>query len=48
MIPGHYPHYMAERIPRATKVVVPQAGHGANIEQPALVNASIRTFLEQL
>jgi pimeloyl-ACP methyl ester carboxylesterase len=41
-------HYMAERISRATKIVVPQAGHGANVEQPAIVNASIRTFLEQL
>jgi pimeloyl-ACP methyl ester carboxylesterase len=41
-------HYMAGRIPRATQVVVPQAGHGANIEQPAIVNASICTFLEQL
>jgi pimeloyl-ACP methyl ester carboxylesterase len=41
-------HYMAARIPQATKVVVPHAGHGANVEQPAVVNASIKAFLEQL
>jgi pimeloyl-ACP methyl ester carboxylesterase len=41
-------HYMAGRIPGATKVVVPKAGHGANIEQPAIVNDSLRTFLEQV
>jgi pimeloyl-ACP methyl ester carboxylesterase len=41
-------HYMAGRIPQATEVIVPKAGHGANIEQPAVVNASMRTFLEQV
>jgi pimeloyl-ACP methyl ester carboxylesterase len=41
-------HYMAGRIPQASKVVIANAGHGANIEQPAVVNASIRTFLEQI
>ena len=40
--------YMARRIPQATIVVVPNAGHGANVEQPAVVNASIGAFLEQL
>jgi pimeloyl-ACP methyl ester carboxylesterase len=40
-------HYMAQRIPQATKVVVPNAGHGANVEQPAVVNASIKAFLAQ-
>jgi pimeloyl-ACP methyl ester carboxylesterase len=39
---------MARRIPQATIVVVPNAGHGANVEQPAVVNASIGAFLEQL
>ena len=41
-------HYMAARIPQATQVVVPHAGHGANVEQPAVVNTSIKAFLERL
>ena len=41
-------HYMAARIPQATEVVVPNAGHGANVEQPEVVNASIRQFLARL
>ena len=41
-------HYMATRIPQATEVVVPNAGHGANVEQPEVVNEAIRQFLEQL
>jgi pimeloyl-ACP methyl ester carboxylesterase len=40
--------YMASRIPGATKVVVPQAGHGANVEQPAVVNRAMQHFLAQL
>ena len=41
-------HYMAARIPQATEVVVSNAGHGANVEQPEVVNASIRQFLARL
>ena len=41
-------HYMAARIPQATEVVVPNAGHGANVEQPEVVNEAIRQFLERL
>lgn len=41
-------HYMATRIPQATEVVVQNAGHGANVEQPAVVNEAIRQFLERL
>lgn len=40
--------YMAARIPNCTKVVVPQAGHGANVEQPAIVNAALNEFLQDL
>jgi pimeloyl-ACP methyl ester carboxylesterase len=40
--------YMAARIPHATIVVVPQAGHGANVDQPEIVNQALRQFLEQL
>jgi pimeloyl-ACP methyl ester carboxylesterase len=41
-------HYMATRIPRATAVIVPGAGHGANVEQPEIVNRTLGSFLEQL
>jgi pimeloyl-ACP methyl ester carboxylesterase len=40
--------YMAEKIPGATHVVVPQAGHGVNVDQPAVVDAALRRFLAQL
>lgn len=41
-------HYMASRIPRVIEVVVPNAGHGVNVEQPEIVNAAMRQFLERL
>jgi pimeloyl-ACP methyl ester carboxylesterase len=31
-------HYMAERIPNATKVMIANAGHGANVQQPEAFN----------
>jgi pimeloyl-ACP methyl ester carboxylesterase len=37
--------YMASRIPGATKVVVPGAGHAANIDQPCLFDDAVITFL---
>jgi pimeloyl-ACP methyl ester carboxylesterase len=37
--------YMAARLPRATKVVLDDAGHAANIHQPEAFNAAVRTFL---
>ena len=40
--------YMAARIPNCTKVVVPQAGHGVNVEQPAIVNVVLKEFLQRL
>ncbi|GIX47514.1 MAG: alpha/beta hydrolase [Candidatus Tectimicrobiota bacterium] len=40
--------YMATHIPAATYVVLPQAGHGANVEQPEAFNAAVREFLARL
>jgi pimeloyl-ACP methyl ester carboxylesterase len=37
--------YMAAKIPRAQKVIIPGAGHAANIDQPELFNAAILNFL---
>ena len=45
-VPGS--HYMASRIPHATEVVVQNAAHGANVDQPEVVNQAIQQFLEQL
>jgi pimeloyl-ACP methyl ester carboxylesterase len=40
--------YMAAKIPNATKVVIPGAGHAANIEQPSAFNQAVRSFLSAL
>jgi pimeloyl-ACP methyl ester carboxylesterase len=40
--------YMAAKIPGATKVVIPGAGHAANIDQPALFNEAVSEFLDSL
>lgn len=40
--------YMAERIPGARQVVLPDAGHEANLDQPELFNTAVREFLEAL
>jgi pimeloyl-ACP methyl ester carboxylesterase len=37
--------YMATRIPGARKIVIPDAGHAANIDQPALFNKAVADFL---
>jgi pimeloyl-ACP methyl ester carboxylesterase len=37
--------YMAAKIPGAKKVVIPDAGHAANIDQPAAFNAALLEFL---
>jgi pimeloyl-ACP methyl ester carboxylesterase len=37
--------YMAAKIPGAKKVVIPDAGHSANIDQPAAFNAALTAFL---
>ena len=36
---------MAAKIPNAVKHVVPDAGHAANMDQPAIVNDLLREFL---
>jgi pimeloyl-ACP methyl ester carboxylesterase len=40
--------YMAAKIPNATKVLIPDAGHAANIEQPQAFNQAVRSFLSTL
>jgi pimeloyl-ACP methyl ester carboxylesterase len=40
--------YMAAKIPGARKVVVPGAGHAANIDQPEFFNRTVREFLESV
>ncbi len=40
--------YMASRIPGAEHVVVPDAGHGVNVDQPERVNAAFEAFLGRL
>lgn len=40
--------YMAAKIPGAKKVVIPGAGHAANIDNPAAANAAIEEFLASL
>lgn len=40
--------YMAAKIPGARKVVIPDAGHGPNIDQPALFNQAMAEFLDSL
>jgi pimeloyl-ACP methyl ester carboxylesterase len=38
--------YMAAKIPGAEKLIVPNAGHAVNLDQPEVFNAAIRSFLE--
>lgn len=40
--------YMANKIPDATKVVIENAGHASNIDQPEAFNAEVRKFLAGL
>lgn len=40
--------YMAAKIPVAKKVVIANAGHAANIDQPAAFNAAVSSFLADL
>jgi pimeloyl-ACP methyl ester carboxylesterase len=40
--------YMAAKIPGAKKVVIANAGHAANIDQPAAFNTEISSFLAAL
>ena len=40
--------YMAAKIPGARKVVIPNAGHAANIDQPEAFNSALQGFLARL
>ena len=39
--------YMAAKIPGATLVTIPDAGHAANIDQPEAFNAAVLGFLDE-
>jgi pimeloyl-ACP methyl ester carboxylesterase len=40
--------YMAAKIAGSTKAVIPDAGHAANLHQPALFNQAVEAFLAKL
>jgi pimeloyl-ACP methyl ester carboxylesterase len=40
--------YIAAKIPGAEKVVIPDAGHSANLDQPQIFNAAVVDFLARL
>jgi pimeloyl-ACP methyl ester carboxylesterase len=40
--------YLAARIPHAEHVVIPNAGHSSNLDQPELFNQHVRKFLARL
>jgi pimeloyl-ACP methyl ester carboxylesterase len=40
--------YMARKIPGATRVTIPDAGHASNLHQPAAFNRAVQDFLEGL
>jgi pimeloyl-ACP methyl ester carboxylesterase len=40
--------YMAAKIPGAKKVIIPDAGHSANLDQPHIFNAAVVDFLARL
>jgi pimeloyl-ACP methyl ester carboxylesterase len=40
--------YMARKIPGATRVTIPDAGHASNLHQPTLFNRAVADFLARL
>lgn len=40
--------YMGAKIPGADKLILANAGHAANIDQPAAFNAAVRKFLDRV
>jgi pimeloyl-ACP methyl ester carboxylesterase len=40
--------YMASKIPHARKVVIADAGHSSNIDQPQAFNAAVLEFLDEV
>ncbi len=45
MTPVKYSEYLAQQIPQASLVLIPEAGHMAMIEQPEAVNKAITEFM---
>lgn len=41
-------HYMASHIPNAIKVIIANAGHGANVEQPQVFQEAMGNFVQSL
>jgi 3-oxoadipate enol-lactonase len=48
LTPPDAARFMAERMPRATLQVIPDAGHVSNLENPGAFNAALAGFLETL
>ncbi len=48
MTPPRYAEYLAEHIPQAQLVIVPDAGHMVMLEQPEAVAEALRKFLDTL
>lgn len=40
--------YMAAKIPNASKIVIPHAGHASNLDQPELFNEAVVEFLQTI
>lgn len=40
--------YMAQKIPKAKKVIINNAGHGVNIDQPQVFESTVLDFLDSL
>lgn len=40
--------YIAKKIPNSTKVVIPEAGHAANLHQPSRFNDAMASFISRL
>jgi pimeloyl-ACP methyl ester carboxylesterase len=40
--------YMAAKLPHARKVVIPDAGHAPNVDQPSLFNQAVGDFLAEI
>jgi pimeloyl-ACP methyl ester carboxylesterase len=45
MTPPKYAHFLAEHLPNARLVLIPEAGHMLMLEQPAALTAALRDFL---
>lgn len=48
LIPIHESELMNKKIPDSRLIVIPEAGHLLNIEQPVLFNQAIREFIQSL